>query len=269
MTRINPRLTLAILALLTVSSVANAQTDASPPYNCENISVDGNSYNISVLKSMTFKVDGVPKEDHPSKIRVDYQLNPCQAIVIPDGETKIYCKADTWVCQDTKLVQEEGGDPKTLFLRTIAGSAPATDSTPAREVAPSVARAEKIANVEDLPWNLTLKGGNIDGQDQSAIITFICDKTITDEKAGPSLTKYDKGVVYFSWKTTHACPIQVELPKADGMSGFGLFLRIVAIIAAFYLIAGMAYNHYFYGAKGLDLIPHIGNDHDRIELRQL
>lgn len=57
---------------------------------------------------------------------------------------------------------------------------------------------------------------------------------------------------------------QVEGPKSEGMSGFGVFLRIVAILAAFYLIAGAAYNHYMYGAKGMDLIPHIGNDHGHL-----
>ena len=61
-----------------------------------------------------------------------------------------------------------------------------------------------------------------------------------------------------SWKHRKLQP----LPVSEGMSGFGVFLRIVAIVAAFYLIAGAAYNHYVYGAKGLDLIPNIGNHHD-------
>lgn len=152
----------------------------------------------------TFTVQGEPKEDYPSKIRVDYQLNPCQAIPIPEGGDKTHCKAGTWVCQDTKLVPD-AGDPKTLFLRTIAGSAPASD----KNVDPLVVRADRIENVKEckskishpqanvegtvwlhgyssfshlihiiVPWNLTLKGGNFNGQDQSAVITFICDMAV-------------------------------------------------------------------------------------------
>lgn len=82
-------------------------------------------------------MQGQPKEEHPSTIRVDYTVNPCQAIPIPDGEAKTHCKAGTWVCQDTKVIEDE--KPKTLFLKTIAGSVAATDTTPARDVAPTVA----------------------------------------------------------------------------------------------------------------------------------
>lgn len=96
----------------------------------------------------TYSVKGEPKVDHPSKIRVDYQLNPCQAIVVPEGEANSHCKAGTWVCQDVKLVPQEG-DPSTIFLHTIAGSAPATETSPAREVAPALALAEKLEDVKE------------------------------------------------------------------------------------------------------------------------
>ncbi|KAG0229298.1 autophagy-related protein 27 [Mortierella sp. GBAus27b] len=255
MARINTRLTVAALTVLAaVMSLARAQ---EPAYDCGSITVDGASYDISVFKPTTFVVKGEPIDEHPNKLRIDYQVNPCQAIAIPDGEAQKHCKAGAWVCQDTELVKE-GSEDQVLFLRTIAGSSPATDNTPARDVAPSVVRAEQMMNVKELPWNLTLKGGSIGGFDQSAVITFICDMAITDEKVGPALTSYDKGVAKFTWKTSHACPKQVENPVSEGgMSGFGVFLRVVAIIAAFYLIAGMAYNHYMYGAKGMDMIPNI------------
>ncbi|KAK3805497.1 MAG: autophagy-related protein 27 [Benniella sp.] len=254
MARINSRLTLASLAALALLSATAAQD--SPAYNCEDINVEGSIYNIGVFKPTTFTVKGEPEDWHPSKVRVDYQLNPCQAIDIPSGEEKTHCPAGTWVCQDTKLVEGEG-EPKTLFLQPVAGSAPATDKAPAREVSPLVARANKLDDVKELPWNLTLKGGFVNRQEQSAVITFICDMAITDEKAGPTLTAYDSGIAHFSWKTSYACPKLQPLPVSEGMSGFGVFLRIVAIVAAFYLIAGAAYNHYVYGAKGLDLIPNI------------
>jgi hypothetical protein len=39
-------------------------------------------------------------------------------------------------------------------LRTIAGSAPATDNTPARDVAPSVVRAAQIENVKECKYHV-------------------------------------------------------------------------------------------------------------------
>ncbi|KAF9400436.1 hypothetical protein BGX21_004307 [Mortierella sp. AD011] len=255
MTRIVSHLAIvAITAITALHSVATAQADTT--YDCEKISVDGNNYNISAFKATTYTLEGEPKVEYPSKIRVDYQLNPCQAIVVPEGEANSHCQAGAWVCQDVKLVPPEG-DPSTIFLRTIAGSAPATDTSPAREVAPSVALAEKLEDVKELPWNLTLKGGNIDGQDQSAIITFICDMAVTDSNVGPTLTKYENGVVYFSWKSSFACPQQTPAPVSEGMSSFGVFMTVLTVLGLIYLVAGAVYNHKVYGARGLDLLPNI------------
>ncbi|KAI1300729.1 hypothetical protein EDD11_005952, partial [Mortierella claussenii] len=257
MTRFHTRLAVAVVAAIaTIQTAALAQGETPAAYDCENISVEGHAYNISVFKSTTFTITGVPKDDHPNRIRVDYQLNPCQAIVIPEGEAKTHCKAGTWVCQDTKLIPEEG-NPTTAFLRTIAGSAPATDNTPERTVSPTVSRAEKIDDVKELPWNLTLKGGIIDGQDQFAIITFICDMAVTDDKVGPNLTKYENGIVYFSWKSGHACPKTIVVPSNEGMGGFSVFLTILAVFGMMYIILGALYNRKVYGATGLDLLPHI------------
>ncbi|KAF9174987.1 hypothetical protein BGX20_008831 [Mortierella sp. AD010] len=230
MTRIVSHLAIvAITAITALHSVATAQADTT--YDCEKISVDGNNYNISAFKATTYTLEGEPKVEYPSKIRVDYQLNPCQAIVVPEGEANSHCQAGAWVCQDVKLVPPEG-DPSTIFLRTIAGSAPATDTSPAREVAPSVALAEKLEDVKELPWNLTLKGGNIDGQDQSAIITFICDMAVVRQQQTPA-------------------------PVSEGMSSFGVFMTVLTVLGLIYLVAGAVYNHKVYGARGLDLLPNI------------
>ncbi|KAG0301553.1 hypothetical protein BGZ98_008259 [Dissophora globulifera] len=257
MTRIHARLAATALATLGVlAALAAAQADAPAPFACDNINVEGRVYNISAFKPTTFTIKGEPRDEHPSKIRVDYQLNPCQAIVVPEGEEASHCKAGAWVCQDTKQVPAEG-DPKTIFLRAIAGSAPASDNSPAREVAPSVAQADKLEDIKEVPWNLTLKGGVIDGQDQSAVITFICDMAITDEKAGPALTKYENGIAYFSWKSSFACPRETQLPLTEGMSGFSVFLIVVSVFAGIYLVSGAFYNYKVYGSRGIDLIPHI------------
>ncbi|KAG0371177.1 hypothetical protein BGZ54_009536 [Gamsiella multidivaricata] len=212
MTRIHTRLAFVAVALLPF--VAAQGGDAPAPYDCERITVDGHAYNISAFKPTTFTIKGEPKDEHPSKIRVDYQLNPC--------------------------------------------SAPANDGQPARDVAPSVARADKIEDVKELPWNLTLKGGNINGQDQSAVITFICDMAVTDEKAGPTLIKYENGVVYFSWKSSVACPREIQLPTSEGMSGFGVFMTVLIVFGLIYLVLGAIYNRQVYGARGLDMLPNIG-----------
>ncbi|KAF9185855.1 hypothetical protein BGZ51_002405 [Haplosporangium sp. Z 767] len=255
--RTHTRLAVVVLFALTVCLLhAQAQTDAPGVFNCDNISIDGNLYSISAFKSLTYTVTGETTDDYPSKVRADYTLNPCQALTIPEGEEKSHCKAGTWVCQDTKLIPAEG-DPKTLFLRTIAGSAPATDKTPAREVAPSVAHAEKVEDVKELPWNLTLKGGVIEGREQSAVITFICDTTIVDEKVGPTLTKYENDVVYMSWKSVHACPKLVQLPPKEMAGGFSVFLTVFFVLGLIYVVVGAVYNHQVYGAKGLDLLPNI------------
>jgi len=259
MTRSHARLAAGVsLALATLITLAAAQGDTAPPaFDCAKISIDGLSYDISTLKTSTITVQGEPKEEHPSTIRVDYMVNPCQAIPIPDGELKSHCKAGAWVCQDTKVIEDD--KPKTLFLKTIAGSAPATDTTPARDVAPTVARIEGSKDdKKDLPWSLTLKGGNIDGRDQSAVINFICDRSVTDAKQGLALDKYDNDVARFTWKSVYACASkEVELPTAEGMSGFRVFLTVFGVLGFIYIVAGAAYNYKMYGARGLDLLPNL------------
>ncbi|KAG0209688.1 hypothetical protein BGX28_010067 [Mortierella sp. GBA30] len=250
------------MALAAVVSLTKADGETPAAFDCAKIEIEGHSYDISAFKPLTFTAKGEPRDEHPSKIRVDYMLNPCQAIPIPEGEAGTHCKTGTWVCQDTKLVKGEG-EPETIFLKTIAGSAPATD----KELAPSAIRAEKRENVEELPWNLTLKGGVIDGRDQSAVITFICDHSVTDPKLGLALDKYDGAAVYFSWKSSFACPAKdVRLPTTEGMSGFSVFLTVVAVLGIIYLAAGAVYNYHVYGARGLDMLPNLGK---RISLRLL
>lgn len=92
---------------------------------------------------------------HPNKIRTDYTLNPCQAIAIPEGQELTHCAAGTWVCQDVKILLE-GDKTQTVYLNTVAGSAPAKDKAPAREVAPATARANKIEDVKECKNDLHL-----------------------------------------------------------------------------------------------------------------
>ncbi|KAF9919904.1 hypothetical protein FBU30_010379 [Linnemannia zychae] len=244
---------LAIISTFLVSSNVSAQ-DAPVPYDCSKIAIGGNSYDISALKK-TYLVKGEPKAQHPNKIRVDYSVNPCQAITIPEGEAKTHCLSGTWVCQDTKVIFDDS-EPKTVTLQPIAGNAPATENVPAREVSPNAVLADKIENIQEQPWNLTLKGGLISGQDQSAVITFICDTTATDENISPTFTGYQNGVASFSWKTKSACAVQRQLPVKESMSGFSVFLTVLLSFGLVYLVLGAIYNHQVYGAKGLDLIPH-------------
>ena len=96
----------------------------------------------------TYTVVGAVRTGHPNKLREDYTLNPCQAIQIPDGQEKKNCVAGTWVCQDAKIVPEEG-DPITYSFNPIAGSVAADDKVPARDVAPMTARAAKIDDVKE------------------------------------------------------------------------------------------------------------------------
>ena len=199
----------------------------------------------------TYPVKGEPTPVYPNKQQVDYFVNPCQAIDVPDNAVKQNCVSGAWVCQDTKVIFDDG-EPKTLSLLPIAGTAPAADGVPAREVAPLAVLAEKIENVAEgtliislfvfvvvfgiqwrglmkrghtpscrlslaccnravsmtlvsllrsafvpqfslllflsilsciVPWTLTLKGGLIKGQDQSAVITFICDTSVVSGEA--------------------------------------------------------------------------------------
>ncbi|KAG0311489.1 hypothetical protein BGZ97_011844 [Linnemannia gamsii] len=244
--------TLAIISALLTSSVS-AQ-DTPTPYDCAKLSVSGNSYDISALKK-SYLVKGEPKTEHPYKVRYDYSVNPCQAITVPDGESKLHCLPGTWVCRDKKVFFDES-DPKTVSLQPIAGTAPAAENVPAREVAPLIALADKIENVAEVPWNLTLKGGLIDGQDQSAVITFICDTAATDDNVAPTLTGSQNGVTTFQWKSKSACAVQSKLPVQESMSGFSVFLTVFFSFAFIYLVLGAVYNHQVYGAKGFDLIPH-------------
>ncbi|KAF9909852.1 hypothetical protein EC991_007842 [Linnemannia zychae] len=245
--------TLAVISALLSSNNVSAQ-ETPAPFDCAKVSIAGNTYDISALKK-TYLVKGEPKVQHPNKLRIDYSVNPCQAIAVPEGEAKLHCLPGTWVCQDTKVIFDDS-EPKTITLLPIAGTAPASENIPAREVAPLAALAEKIENVAEVPWSLTLKGGLIMGQDQSAVITFVCDTSATDYDVSPTLTGYQNGVASFSWKSKAACAIHTELPVKESMGGFSVFLTVLFSFAFVYLVLGAVYNHQVYGAKGLDLIPH-------------
>ncbi|KAF9147846.1 hypothetical protein BG015_010449, partial [Linnemannia schmuckeri] len=92
--------TVAIISALLSSSSVSAQ-DTPVPYDCAKISVAGNSYDISALKK-TYLVKGEATPVYPNKQQVNYFVNPCQAIVVPDGEAKQHCVSGAWVCQETK-----------------------------------------------------------------------------------------------------------------------------------------------------------------------
>ncbi|KAF9573924.1 hypothetical protein EC968_007752 [Mortierella alpina] len=256
MTRSRSRLAAVVsLALSSLIALAAAQGD-TPAFDCAKISLGGLSYDISALKTSTFTVQGVPKEEYPSIVRVDYMVNPCQPIAIPDGEVKTHCKAGAWVCQDTKVIEDD--KPKTLFLKTIAGSAAATDTSPARDVAPTVARPQGSSDEKDQSWLLTLKGGNIDGRDQSVVIKFVCDRSVTDAKEGLALDKYENDRLDLTWKGLFSCAAKdVQLPTAEGMSGFRVFLTVFGVVGFIYIVAGAVYNYKTYGARGLDLLPNL------------
>ncbi|KAG0056785.1 hypothetical protein BGZ83_003403 [Gryganskiella cystojenkinii] len=257
MTRARISATAIILAAVLLSvAVADPTPAPPPPFDCSKIDVDGHEYDISAFKPNTYTVKGEPYTRHPNKFRDDYTLNPCQAITIPEGQEKTHCIAGTWVCRDTKLVPAEG-EPYTTVLEPIAGAVAAGDNTPAREVAPAAVRADRLDNVKELPWNLTLKGGDISGTAQSAVITFICDTTVTDDKVGPAFSSYQENVAYFSWKSNSACARKIPLPIQEGMSGFGVFMTILLVFGIIYVVAGAVYNHQVYGAKGLDLLPNL------------
>lgn len=93
-------------------------------------------------------VKGEPKTEHPYKVRYDYSVNPCQPINVPDAEAKVHCLPGAWVCRDKKVFFDET-EPKTVSLQPIAGTAPAAENVPAREVAPLVALADKMENVAE------------------------------------------------------------------------------------------------------------------------
>lgn len=103
----------------------------------------------------TYLVKGEATPVYPNKQRVDYFVNPCQAITVPESEVKQHCVAGAWVCQDTKVIFDDG-EPKTLSLLPIAGTAPAADGVPAREVAPLAVLADKIENVAEGMLNTSL-----------------------------------------------------------------------------------------------------------------
>ncbi|KAG0342785.1 hypothetical protein BG004_005590 [Podila humilis] len=244
--------------IIAITLLISLATSTAAQYDCADIKVDGNIYDITALKPITYVVKGTPKVVKPSTIRVDYHLNPCQALVIPDGKQAESCEAGTWVCKETKLIKSETDTP-TLFLEAVAGSvaADADKKTPAREVTPLAVKGDKLEDVKELPWNLTLHGGVIDNVNQTAVITFICDKSVTDINAVPTFVSHIDGVASFTWKTEHACPYHTALPVASGMSGFGIFMTVLFVFAAIYVVLGAAYNHQVYGAKGLDLLPNL------------
>ncbi|KAF9584898.1 hypothetical protein BGW38_004762 [Lunasporangiospora selenospora] len=241
-----------ILASLLATTMAQGET---PAFNYENIVIDGHTYNISAFNETAYTVAGQVRTGHPNNYRYDYTLNPCKALAVPEGQDKTHCVAGTWVCQDVKVVYENG-TTTTFLLQPIAGSFPAKDGAPARDVAALASRVTTQEDTSQAPWNLTLKGGVIDGQEQSAVITFVCDETATDATVAPTLDSDSGGVARFTWKSSHACPKQIQNPHDEGMSGFGIFMTVLLVFGFLYMSLGAFYNHQKFGARGLDMIPH-------------
>ncbi|KAF9971801.1 hypothetical protein BGZ73_005150 [Actinomortierella ambigua] len=244
--------TLLAAAVLLFSSITHAQSE---DYKCSDIKIGNKHYDISALDK-TFTIKGEPYIERPSKFRDDYLLNPCKAIAFEDDKKGENCDAGTWVCQSVKLL--DGETEKILYLRPIAGDAPASDKSPARTVSPAVALAAKPENVKEDPWTLTLKGGLVANKTQSVVIKFTCnpDKT-EDTPKFESFTEADVGTTTFSWESSHVCPKQISNPPSEGMGGFGVFFTILFVFGAIYLLVGAVYNHQVYGAKGLDLLPNL------------
>ncbi|KAG0249745.1 hypothetical protein DFQ27_009813 [Actinomortierella ambigua] len=244
----------ALLAttLLLLSSIAHAQAD---DYKCSDIKIGNNHYDISALDK-TFSIKGTPYSERPSSLRDDYLLNPCKAIAVEDDKKGENCEPGTWVCQSVKLL--DGDSEKILYLRPLAGEAPASGDTPARTVSPTAALAAKPENAKEDPWTLTLKGGLASNKTQSTVIKFVCSDKTEDTLKFESFTEGDAGVTSFTWESSHACAKQqVPNPPTEGMSGFGVFFTILFVFGAIYLVVGAVYNHQVYGAKGLDLLPNL------------
>jgi len=87
--------------------------------------------------------------------------------------------------------------------------------------------------------------------DRSGLIEFKCDQSGSNSAPTCSSTQQKNGYKY-TLNTAAACPTS---PK--GLSGGSVFLILLFVFAAVYLIGGVAYNKFQRHESGLELIPNI------------
>jgi len=88
----------------------------------------------------------------------------------------------------------------------------------------------------------------------SSDIYFICDETVGE--GTPRLVSSKDNCQYlFNWKTSAACEKKSSL-NAGGLSGVGIACIVLLGVVVVYLVAGLAFNRFVRGQKGVAQIPH-------------
>ena len=221
-------------------------------WNCE-ATIDDIKFDLTALAgdySVSVKHNTPPTVQH--KV---YTINPCGSISTDKAlKSEEQCKSGTQVCRTTKVEK----DDKFSIIEVVAFASDAS-GTPDAELS----RLKTVSSTDQEGLRAHLYGGlDGDGQEQSAVIDFICDRK--EDKGEPSFTVDQSGIVKFKWHTKYACeksssgdktPESDEPKRSASWGFFTWFFLVVFMAIATFLIFTLFLNYNRYGQMGLDLVP--------------
>lgn len=225
-------------------------------FDCSKVKAGERTYDLSSLgKDVTIEHS---EPTPPTTTKTIWTLNVCKAISELGGDDQ--CPSGTRICG---IVKNEAKDKEDRLVSII----PVAGDIGDRAINPAASKG--TGEVERV--NLILEGGLWNEKPQKANITFEC----AQEDSSPTYISYQDSILKVYWKTTKACtknkdgektpekPDDEESPPVDnnpsksGIGGFGLFVVIVFLAIAAYLIFGGIINYNRYGSTNVrDLLPH-------------
>ncbi|KAL1925221.1 uncharacterized protein VTP21DRAFT_104 [Calcarisporiella thermophila] len=214
----------------------------------EEFSISGRIYNLTALKREVT----IDQEERtpPSITHIEYKLNPCAPLTKLEGvEAEDQCpEGNTYACR--RVINTKHNETRVLQVNSMAGDY----SEENFKLKPQFLVLEAAEQGKPAPLSLLLHGGSYHDKPLSTNITFIC---IEGEKDELSAT-LENDLLSVRWSTKDACPKSVTQPNpSSGISGFSIFMIIVMVIFAAYIILGMLYNYNTNRARGVDMIPHL------------
>jgi len=200
---------------------------------------NGDIYDLSDLRNDAEDYSDTQPDKHT------YLMNVCQAIV------------DTTHCTQpgTAACQYQGNNNYYLGLTSAASIAP-------------------LATAGQLGMQVTFMNGQGDTTKRKTVVSFICDCTT---RAALSYISEDPSLVYnFNFRSFIACPTNQPCAptppppgpppgppgspssaESEGIGGGTIFIIVLICLAAVYLVAGVAFNHFAKHNAGLELIPNL------------
>ncbi|KAI5458143.1 autophagy-related protein 27 [Mariannaea sp. PMI_226] len=185
-----PQLSALLLSLLVIPAPGLASL-----LTCENIRVDGHSFDLSKLKGPHSVVTTRYEPNPPEHFNTTYTLDLCGPLK-KSGKAKKgqECPNGTRVCAITHLLQDE--TDTIMDVTSIAGNLENAGGSQFEYTATRLKTSDSTADSQKEGLRLVLKGGRHPltraGREQRAVIELICDRNRTGtEGEWDSEDKYD------------------------------------------------------------------------------